>query len=86
MHACRIVVTKPFGMAKGKGVVELWQAAVKEMNAQVNKMTSHKLFDPPISVRTVHWRFDNVMKLIKEICAAVLFCRGCDGKEEPNCL
>jgi hypothetical protein len=53
---------------------------------QVNKTTSCKLFDPPIAVRTVHWRFGNAMKLIKEICAAILFCSGCDDEEEPNCL
>jgi hypothetical protein len=81
-----LMVTKPFGTANGKGVVEAWQAAVKEMNAQVNKTTSRKLFDPPIAVRTVHWRFDNAMKLIKEICGAVPFHSRCDDEAEPNCL
>jgi hypothetical protein len=81
-----LTVTKPFGMAKGKGVVEAWQAAVDKMNAQVNKATGCKLFDPPIAVRTVHWRFNNAMKLIKEICGAVPFYSGCDDKEEPNSL
>jgi hypothetical protein len=81
-----LTVTKLFGTAKGKGVVEAWQAAVDEMNAQVNKTTNCKLFDPPIAVRTVRWWFDNAMKLIKEICAAVPFHSGCDDEEEPNSL
>jgi hypothetical protein len=81
-----LTVTKPFGTVKVKGVVEAWQAAVDEMNAQVNKTTNRELFDPPIAVRTVRWRFDNAMKLIKEICAAVPFHSGCDDKEEPNSL
>jgi hypothetical protein len=54
-------------MVKGRGVVEMWQAAVKEMNAQVNNTASCNLIDPPIAVRTVCWRFDNTMKVIKEI-------------------
>jgi hypothetical protein len=41
-----LIVTKPFGTAKGKGVVKAWQAAVDEMNGQVNKTTSRKLVDP----------------------------------------
>jgi hypothetical protein len=32
-----LMVMKPFSTAKGKGVVEAWQATVEEMNAQVNK-------------------------------------------------
>jgi hypothetical protein len=82
-----LMVTKAFGMAKGKGVVKAWQAAVEEMNAQANKTNSCKLFDPPIAVRTVCWRFNNAMKPLKEICAAIFpFHSGCDDKEEPNCL
>jgi hypothetical protein len=81
-----LIVTKPFATAKGKGVVEAWQAAVDEMNHQINKATNRNLSDPPIAVRTVHWRFDNAMKLIKEVCAAVPFHSGCDDEESPNNL
>jgi hypothetical protein len=70
-----LMVTKPFATAKGKGVVESWQAAVDEMNAQVNKSTCCNLCDPPIAVRTVCWRF-----------GAVTFHSGCDDKESPNSL
>jgi hypothetical protein len=79
-----LMVTKLFATAKGKGVVESWQAAVDKMNAQVHKSTCHNLCDPPIAVRTVCWRFENTMKLINEICAAVP--SGCDDKESPNSL
>jgi hypothetical protein len=79
-----LTVTKPFTTAKGKGVVEAWQAAVDKMNATVNKTTSRNLFDPPIAVRTVRWHFDNAMKLIKEISATVPFHSRCDNEEMPN--
>jgi hypothetical protein len=81
-----LTVTKPFATVKGKGVVEAWQAAVDEMNATVNKTTSRNLFDPPIAIRTVCWRFDNAMKLIKEISAAIPFPSGRDNEELPNSL
>jgi hypothetical protein len=42
-----LMVTKLFDTAKGKGVMELWQAAVDKMNAQVNKWTCRNPFDPP---------------------------------------
>jgi hypothetical protein len=81
-----LMVTKPFATAKGKGVVEAWQAAVDEMNRQINKATGRNLFDPPIAVRTVCWRFEYAMKLIKEACAAAPFHSGCDDKASPNNL
>jgi hypothetical protein len=73
-----LMVMKLSATVKGKGVVEVWQATVEEMNAQVNKMTSCNLFDPPIAVRTVCWRFDNAMKCIKEISGEVPFHSRCD--------
>jgi hypothetical protein len=81
-----LTVTKPFATAKGKGVVESWQVAVDEMNGQINKLTGRKKFDLPIAVRTVWWRFDNAMKLIKDICAAVPFHSGCNDEDSPNSL
>jgi hypothetical protein len=81
-----LMVTKPFATAKGKGVVEAWQAAVDEMNCQINKATGCNLFDPPIAIRTVCCRFDNAMKLIKEACAAVPFHSGCNDEASPNNL
>jgi hypothetical protein len=81
-----LMVTKSFATAKGKGVVEAWQAAVDEMNWQINKATGRNLFDPPIAARTVRWRFDSAMKLIMEVCAAAPFHSGCDDKESPDNL
>jgi hypothetical protein len=59
-----LMMMKLFTMAKGKGVVKAWQVAVDEMNSQTNKSTCHNLFDPPIAIKTLCWRFDNAMKLI----------------------
>jgi hypothetical protein len=82
-----LMVTKLFATAKGKGVVvEVWQAAVDQMNQTINKTTCCSLFDPTIAIRTVCWRFGNAMKLIKEICAAVPFHSGCDDEDGPNSL
>jgi hypothetical protein len=82
-----LMVTKLFTTVKGKGVVESWQAAVDKMNGQISKLTGCKIFDLPIAVRTFRWRFDNAMKLIKEIiCAAVPFCSGCNDEDSPNSL
>jgi hypothetical protein len=81
-----LMVTKLFNTVKGKGEVEVWQAAVDNLNSEVNTSTCCNLFDPPIAVKTVSWCFNNAMKLTKEICAAVPFHSGCDNKECPNSL
>jgi hypothetical protein len=60
--------------------------AVDKMNCQINKATSRNLFDPPIAVRTVCWRFDNAMKPIKEVCVAFPFHSGCNDEESPKNL
>jgi hypothetical protein len=44
------------------------------------------LYDQAFFIGTIFWRFNNAMKLIKEICAAVPFHSGCDDKESPNSL
>jgi hypothetical protein len=67
-----LAVAKPFATAKGKGILEAWQAAVDDLNSQINKGTCCNLFDPPIAVKTVRDRFDNVMKLIGEISAGTI--------------
>jgi hypothetical protein len=68
-----LMVTILFATGKETGVVKAWQAAVDEMNSQVNLLTCCNLFDPPIAVKTVFWHFNNAMKLTKEIFAAVPF-------------
>jgi hypothetical protein len=75
---------KLFIAAKGKGVLEAWQAA--DLNSQVNKATCHNIFDPSIAVKTVWDHFDNAMKLISEISTAVPFHSGATTKDTPNSL
>jgi hemoglobin-like flavoprotein len=81
-----LMAAKLFATAKGKGVLEAWQAAVDDLNSQVNKATCCNIFNLLIAVKTVCDWFDNAMKRIAEISAAVPFHSGCDNHDTPNSL
>jgi hypothetical protein len=86
MMYIRLLESKPFETSKGKGVIEAWASAVDDINKQLNKATNRPLFDPPIAVKTVRDRFDNAMKMVKEITANTPFNSGCDDEEPPNTI
>jgi hypothetical protein len=85
MYLC-LMQSKPFVTVKGKVILEAWALAVEEINQQRNKATNLPLFDPPIAAKTVRNRFDNTMKLVKEIDQDTPFCSGCDDEESPNTM
>jgi hypothetical protein len=78
-----LTVAKPFATAKGKGVMEAWQVAIDDLNSQINKATCCNIFDLLIAVKTIRDQFDNVMKLIGEISAAVPFHSRCEDEDAP---
>jgi hypothetical protein len=82
----RLLESKPFETAKGKGVIKAWASAVEGINQQKTKATHLPLFDPPIAVKTVRDRFDNAMKMVKEITANTPFNSGCNDEEPPNTI
>jgi hypothetical protein len=83
MYRC-LLVAKPFATPKGKGITEAWNAAVKEINCQVDFASGRLVFDPPIPVKTVRERFEGVMKIVKKLQEEVPFRSGEDDEAEPN--
>lgn len=79
-----LMLSKPFAVGKGQGLTKSWEAAVEEINKQVDFVSGDLIFDPPVSVKTVRDRFDGAMKIIAELDNAVPFRSGNDDEDSPN--